>query len=116
MVSTRATITNRLFYGDNLDILRAHVADASVDLVYLDPPFNSNATYNGNCSRLRGLRRSATDNLCWSDLTEQAKIASDPIKSEQLLTTFCSVNELVKNPRRRLKRSPTLGNGRRKPR
>jgi hypothetical protein len=37
---------NTLFYGDNLDILRGHVADASVDLVYLDPPFNSNATYN----------------------------------------------------------------------
>ena len=37
---------NTLFYGDNLDILRQHVADESVDLVYLDPPFNSNATYN----------------------------------------------------------------------
>jgi site-specific DNA-methyltransferase (adenine-specific) len=37
---------NRLHYGDNLDVLRAHVADASVDLVYLDPPFNSNASYN----------------------------------------------------------------------
>ncbi len=46
MVSTRATTTNCLFYGDNLDILRAHVADESVDLVYLDPPFNSNANYN----------------------------------------------------------------------
>jgi site-specific DNA-methyltransferase (adenine-specific) len=37
---------NRLFYGDNLPVLREHIADASVDLVYLDPPFNSNATYN----------------------------------------------------------------------
>jgi site-specific DNA-methyltransferase (adenine-specific) len=37
---------NTLYYGDNLDILRAYVADESVDLVYLDPPFNSNATYN----------------------------------------------------------------------
>jgi len=37
---------NVLYYGDNLDILRRHVADESVDLVYLDPPFNSNATYN----------------------------------------------------------------------
>ena len=39
-------MTNSLYYGDNLDILREHVADASVDLIYLDPPFNSNATYN----------------------------------------------------------------------
>jgi site-specific DNA-methyltransferase (adenine-specific) len=30
-----------LYYGDNLDILRRYVADASVDFVYLDPPFNS---------------------------------------------------------------------------
>ena len=37
---------NRLYFGDNLDILREHIADESVDLIYLDPPFNSNATYN----------------------------------------------------------------------
>jgi site-specific DNA-methyltransferase (adenine-specific) len=37
---------NRLYYGDNLHVLRGEIADASVDLVYLDPPFNSNAGYN----------------------------------------------------------------------
>jgi len=37
---------NTLYYGDNLVILREHIADASVDLVYLDPPFNSNRSYN----------------------------------------------------------------------
>jgi len=36
---------NTLYFGDNLDILRRHMADESVDLIYLDPPFNSNATY-----------------------------------------------------------------------
>jgi DNA modification methylase len=35
-----------LFYGDNLDVMRRYIADESVDLVYLDPPFNSNADYN----------------------------------------------------------------------
>ncbi len=39
-------MTNRLYYGDNLDVLRQHIADESVDLIYLDPPFNSNASYN----------------------------------------------------------------------
>jgi hypothetical protein len=39
-------MANTLYYGDNLDILRDYIADESVDLVYLDPPFNSNATYN----------------------------------------------------------------------
>lgn len=37
---------NTLYYGDNLDILRRYVNDESVDLVYLDPPFNSNVNYN----------------------------------------------------------------------
>ncbi len=37
---------NTLYYGDNLDILRQYIPDESVDLVYLDPPFNSNASYN----------------------------------------------------------------------
>lgn len=37
---------NTLYYGDNLDILRRYVKDESVDLIYLDPPFNSNASYN----------------------------------------------------------------------
>lgn len=40
------TEANVLYYGDNLDVLRRHVPDESVDLVYLDPPFNSNADYN----------------------------------------------------------------------
>jgi site-specific DNA-methyltransferase (adenine-specific) len=39
-------VTNKLFYGDNLDVLRNEIASESVDLVYLDPPFNSNAGYN----------------------------------------------------------------------
>jgi len=37
---------NTLYYGDNLDILRKYVADESVDLIYLDPPFNSKRAYN----------------------------------------------------------------------
>lgn len=36
----------RLFYGDNLDVLRERIPSASVDLIYLDPPFNSNRSYN----------------------------------------------------------------------
>jgi len=31
---------NKLYYGDNLDIMRRYIRDESVDLVYLDPPFN----------------------------------------------------------------------------
>jgi len=37
---------NTLYFGDNLDILRRYIRDETVDLIYLDPPFNSNASYN----------------------------------------------------------------------
>ena len=37
---------NRLYCGDNLSVLRGTINDESVDLVYLDPPFNSQANYN----------------------------------------------------------------------
>ena len=68
---------NLLYYGDNLDVLREHIADESVDLVYLDPPFNSNATYNVLfASRTaseprRRSRRSRTPGT-WSQEAEQA--------------------------------------------
>lgn len=39
-------MANALYFGDNLEVLRESIKDESVDLVYLDPPFNSNATYN----------------------------------------------------------------------
>lgn len=37
---------SRLFFGDNLDVMRERIPDESVDLIYLDPPFNSNVNYN----------------------------------------------------------------------
>ena len=41
-------MNNRLYYGDNLEILRnrEYFPDECVDLIYLDPPFNSNRNYN----------------------------------------------------------------------
>lgn len=50
---------NQLFYGDNLDVLRQHVRDESVDLVYLDPPFNSNQDYNVLFAERDGSRAAA---------------------------------------------------------
>ena len=42
----RRPMDNILYYGDNLDVMREHLADESVDLVYLDPPFNSARDYS----------------------------------------------------------------------
>ena len=39
-------MTNTLYYGDNLKVMREHIPSESVDLIYLDPPFNSNRSYN----------------------------------------------------------------------
>jgi len=45
-MSPKPITQNTLFYGDNLPILREHISDESIDLVYMDPPFNSNRSYN----------------------------------------------------------------------
>jgi 16S rRNA G966 N2-methylase RsmD len=46
-----------LYYGDNLQVLRDSIATESVDLIYLDPPFNSKATYNVGCQGQSGRDR-----------------------------------------------------------
>lgn len=45
-MTNRESLKNILYYGDNLSVLREHIVDNSIDLIYLDPPFNSKATYN----------------------------------------------------------------------
>ena len=55
----QTTSRNVLYYGDNLDILRRYVPDRSADLVYLDPPFNSNVDYNVLFAERDGTRAAA---------------------------------------------------------
>jgi adenine specific DNA methylase Mod len=67
----------QLYFGDNLDIMRAHVADESVDLVYLDPPFNSKAQYNVLFKSPAGAAADAQleafqDSWHWGDVAETA--------------------------------------------
>lgn len=66
-----------LYWGDNLDILRNYVASESVDLIYLDPPFNSNRNYNvlfreNGKSESDAQIQAFTDTWHWS---EQAELA-----------------------------------------
>lgn len=72
---------NQLYYGDNLQILREHIKDESVDLIYLDPPFNSNANYNVLFRSPAGEKSHAQieafeDTWHW---TEEAEIAFDQV-------------------------------------
>lgn len=62
---------NRLYYGDNLEVLRRHVHDETVDLCYIDPPFNSKRTYNqiyNNIGREdRAQEQAFIDTWIWDD-------------------------------------------------
>lgn len=70
-------MTNRLYYGDNLDVLRTHIPDESVDLIYLDPPFNSNAGYNVLFKSASGAGADASieafdDTWTWGEASQNA--------------------------------------------
>lgn len=70
-------MTNRLYYGDNLDVLREHIRDESIDLIYLDPPFNSNAGYNVLFKSASGAGADASieafdDTWTWGDSAKEA--------------------------------------------
>src|SRR5271157_5475619 len=76
---------NRLYYGDNLDVLRGCIDDESVDLVYLDPPFNSQATYNVLFRSTAGEKSRAQieafeDTWHWGD---EAELAFDQVMTGQ---------------------------------
>lgn len=64
-----------LYYGDNLDILQRYVKDETVDLVYLDPPFNSNTNYNVLFAEKDGSRAASqiqafSDTWTWNQESE----------------------------------------------
>lgn len=63
---------NRLYYGDNLDILRRKIRDETVDLCYIDPPFNSKRDYNQIYNNIgqedRAQAKAFTDTWIWDDL------------------------------------------------
>ncbi len=67
-------MTNRLFYGDNLDVLRSRIASDSVDLCYIDPPFNSKRNYfqiyNNQGGEDRAQAQAFVDTWEWGDEAE----------------------------------------------
>jgi len=45
---------NKIYFGDNLEIMKKHIPDESIDLIYLDPPFNSKRAYNSKHLMIHG--------------------------------------------------------------
>jgi site-specific DNA-methyltransferase (adenine-specific) len=67
---------NALFYGDNLGVLRDHFRDETIDLIYLDPPFNSKRAYNVLFSSPKGHKSEAQvtafeDSWSWGEQAER---------------------------------------------
>src|SRR5687768_905433 len=89
--------TNVLYYGDNLTILRnpKYIKDESVDLVYIDPPFNSNVSYNVLFKSQHGSRAAAqikafSDTWRWDDGVSESfdEFTSGGGKVSQALCAF----------------------------
>ena len=96
---------NHLYYGDNLSVLRESIADDSVDLIYLDPPFNSNATYShlfkDESGQVSGAQIAAFDDTWhWDDMVSgQALIElRDSPYQEAAKMLDAMVGFLGKNP------------------
>ena len=96
---------NKLFYGDNLDVLRRHVSDESIDLVYLDPPFNSNADYNVLFAERDGTQAAAQikafeDTWRWDEgaalaFQEVVESGGDVSRAMQAFRTFLGENDML---------------------
>lgn len=97
---------NQLFFGDNLDIMRNHIPDESVDLIYLDPPFNSKATYNILFGEANGTQSAAQitafeDTWHWDIKAEETYhelVTTGPQKLAtliQALRTFLGQNDMM---------------------
>ncbi|MEO7030650.1 MAG: DNA methyltransferase [Acidobacteriaceae bacterium] len=74
-----STDLNKLYYGDNLQVLRDYIADQSVDLIYLDPPFNSRQDYNVLFAEKDGSRSASQitafkDTWAWNTEAERTYI------------------------------------------
>jgi adenine specific DNA methylase Mod len=102
----KAITENTLFYGDNLEILRDYLIDECVDLVYLDPPFNSNRNYNVLFKDEQGLDSEAQivafeDTWHWGPETEHAYyrlITHGPDKVVGMITAllgFIGTNQMM---------------------
>jgi len=85
---------NTLYYGDNLDILRKYIPDESIDLIYLDPPFNSKANYNILFKEPSG-KESVAQIQAFSDFWHWDKNAEDTYLTLQKYPKFTNMVQFL---------------------
>ena len=95
-----------LYFGDNLDILREHIKDETIDLIYLDPPFNSKRDYNVYLKTPKGYDSDAQitafdDTWHWGEQAEREF-------AELLHQSNTDVSEMIQSLRRFLKESDMM--------
>ena len=95
LMSEETQWKNKLYFGDNLPIMREYLQDESVDLIYLDPPFNSKATYNVLFAEKNGSQSSAQiaafeDTWHWGEDAQEAyeKLIKRSDKLSDLVEAF----------------------------
>jgi site-specific DNA-methyltransferase (adenine-specific) len=93
---------NTLFYGDNLPILREYLSDESVDLIYLDPPFNSNRSYNVLFKNESGVEAEAQiaafdDTWHWNTVAEETFQELVENGSAKVATMMSALREFIGN-------------------
>jgi len=91
---------NTLFYGDNLDILRNYIDDESIDLIYLDPPFNSNRSYNVLFQDESGIDSEAQitafdDSWHWGDSAEETYFELINNSSSEIATMISALRQFI---------------------
>jgi len=95
---------NKIYYGDNLDVLRRYIKDETVDLCYIDPPFNSKRNYNqiyNNIGKEDAAQSQAfTDTWTWDDNANQGlaeiKTNYNGVFTEQSIDLICGLEKVLK--------------------
>lgn len=99
---------NQLYFGDNLDVLRKDIPSESVDLIYLDPPFNSNASYNVLFKEHKTGRQSAAQITAFEDTWHWTLKESEAAYEEVVKSGHQKLSDLIQAMRKFLGESDMM--------
>lgn len=94
---------NELYYGDNLEVLRKYIPDETIDLCYIDPPFNSKRDYNQIYNNIgiedRAQAQAFTDTWTWDAIAEQGLVElmtnGQGLYTSQVINTILGLEKII---------------------